>query len=325
MRYLSADDLDGLLAPARLADALEQGLADLAAGRVQAPPRSHVEYGANTLLMMPAVDARAVAVKLVSVTPANAARGVPVVGGLVVLFDRDTAAPLALMDAAALTAQRTGAIGAIGIRHTTPADLDALGIVGLGAQGTWQAIAACAARPIRTIHFLARSDASADRFLAAVVPRVSKVRFVRCADAAELLRRAPLIITATTAAAPVLPDDPALLAGHHFIAIGSYRPDMQELPDAAFRLAGGIIVDSGIAIEESGDVAGPVARGIVARAQVRHIADIVTGKSTVDATRTTVFKSVGMALYDLCAARAFLAAAESTGRGTMLAARSAGP
>jgi ornithine cyclodeaminase/alanine dehydrogenase-like protein (mu-crystallin family) len=319
MRYLSAADLEGLVPPDRLVAALEQELAELSAGRAAAPPRSHLDYGDNTLLAMPAMDATDVGVKLVSVTPGNAVRGLPVVGGLMLLFDRATATPQAIIDAAALTAQRTGAVGAMGIRHTTPADLDTLGIVGLGAQGVWQAIAACAVRPIRTIHFLARSDASADRFLAAVVPRVSGVRFERSADAAGLLRKASLVITATSASAPLLPDDAVLLRGHHFVAIGSYKPDMQELPDTAFRLAGSIIVDSDAALAESGDVAGPVARGIVPRAQVHHIADVLTGRYSVDVSRTTVFKSVGMALYDLCAARAFLAAAERAGRGRVLA------
>ena len=71
-----------------------------------------------------------------------------------------TAAPgrrVALLNAAALTAQRTGAIGALGVKYMTPADTASVGIIGAGVQGAWQAIFACAVRPIREVLYVARS------------------------------------------------------------------------------------------------------------------------------------------------------------------------
>ena len=87
-------------------------------------------------------------------------------------------------------------------------------------------------------------------------------------DVGELLARTDVVIAATTSAEPVLPDDPALLAGKHFISVGSYRPAMQELPDAVYRLAGHLVLDSDFARHEVGDAINPVEKGILAPTEV---------------------------------------------------------
>ena len=123
------------------------------------PARTQLEWEDGTLLTMPALAEAVFGIKLVCVIPGNAARGLPVTNGLMVLSDRHTGAPLALLNAAALTAQRTGAIGALGVKYMTPADTASVGIIGAGVQGAWQAIFACAVRPIREVLYVARSPA----------------------------------------------------------------------------------------------------------------------------------------------------------------------
>jgi ornithine cyclodeaminase/alanine dehydrogenase-like protein (mu-crystallin family) len=81
-----------------------------------------------------------------------------------VLNDVDTGLPKAILNAAGLTAQRTGAVGALGIKYMTPADLDSVGIIGVGIQGISQATFSCSVRPVREIFFVARSDPTAERF-----------------------------------------------------------------------------------------------------------------------------------------------------------------
>ena len=317
MRFLSAKDLTGLLPPHALIAAVEQGLLDLADGRVLAPTRQHTHVGDLTLLSMPVIGQNTFGAKVVSVIPSNAGRGLPMIQGLMTLFDRTTGIPLAVMDAAALTAQRTGAVGAAGLKCISPAEIDSVGVIGVGVQGVAQAIFACAARPLRTIYFLARNDDRAKHFMEAVSGQVPSVRLVRCADAEELLSRTEVVITATNSATPVLPDDPKRLKGKHFISVGSYKANMQELPDSVYRLAREVFVDSDSAREEVGDLAGPLALGLIEPGDVRHLAECVAGRRLVDTAGTTVFKSVGMALYDLYAAQAFFAAAQRLNRGTM--------
>ena len=315
MLILNRHDLLDLLPPLGIVEAVERGVRARQAGAVAVPERNHLHWHGNTLLTMPSGNDAFMGVKCVAVAPANAQRNLPVTRGAMLLMRADTIEPLALLDAGALTCQRTGAVGALGVKYMTPADTDSVGIVGVGAQGLWQAICACAVRPIRTIFYVARKDTAAAHFEAGLTSRTSGVKCVRCADGRELVERTKLIITATTADSPVLPDEADVLEGKHFIGVGSYKPNQQELPTSVSRLAGHLAIDSPSALHETGDVLRPLESGAVQRADVFHIGELVTGQRTIDVNRTTAFKSVGSALYDLYVAAAFYehAAASSVG------------
>lgn len=302
MIALSERDISDLLSPSELLSAVEAAIRMHDEGRTAVPQRLRLEWDGNTLLTMPAAAADAVGTKLVSVVPGNPSRGLPTTNGLMVLNDKQTGLPLAIINAAAVTARRTGAIGALGAKYMTPVDLDSVGIIGIGVQGTWQAIFACVARPIREIFYVSRSPASADRFREVISQHAPGVKLTRCANARDLLTCTSLIITATTAAEPVLPDDPQRLEGKHFISIGSFTPAMQELPDSVYRLAGELAIDSESARHEAGDVVGPVERGVLKSTDVFFIGQLITGRREVDVHRTTAYKSTGMALYDVVAA-----------------------
>ena len=318
MRFLSGRDLHDLLPPYALIDAVEQGLRDFADQQVTVPARQHTQRGEVTLLTMPAIGRYAFGVKVVSVVPSNATRGLPVIHGLMTLCDGVSGLPLAVLDAAALTAQRTGAVSALGLKYTTPAEVDSIGIVGTGVQGTWQAIFACAVRPVRTIYFVARNEDKARRFVDLVSRQVPSVRTSRCGDVHELLSSTQVVIAATTSNKPVLPDDRHRLEGKHFTSVGSFKPTMQELPDSVYALAQKVVVDSDAAQEEVGDLIGPLSSGVISPENILPIAELVVGKRWIDTAGTTVFKSVGLALYDLYTAQAFCAEAQRLGRGTLL-------
>jgi ornithine cyclodeaminase/alanine dehydrogenase-like protein (mu-crystallin family) len=304
MLILSHADLISLLPPEALIGPAEA--AALAQDRREhyAPRRQHIEWNGNTLLTMPAVATDMIGTKLVCVVPGNATRNLPVTNGVMVLADGETGVPLAVLNAAALTALRTGAVGALGVKYMTPADTHTLGIIGCGVQGAWQAISAAALRPISEVFCVPRSAASYERFTATIRAQAPQLSITPCVDARELLGHTSLIIAATTSDQPVLPDDETLLVDKHFISIGSFRPNMQELPDAVYRLAGHILIDSEAAREEVGDVLGPVGKRIVPSANVFTIGQVISGQRTIDVSRTTAYKSVGMALYDLHVARA---------------------
>lgn len=316
MIALSATDVLSLLTPGETVGLVEAAaLAAAGSSDWVVPQRQHVKWAQGTLLTMPAIGAGAMAVKLVSVVPGNAARRVPVTNGLLILGDAGTGLPLAIMDAAALTAMRTGAVGALGLKYITPAGVDSVGIVGAGVQGAWQAITACAVRPIRTVFALRRSAAAFERFRARLASHAPGVTVVACESAAEVLSRTAVIVTATTSAEPVLPDDPALLAGRHFIAIGSYERHMCELPDAVFGLAGHLVLDSEFARHEVGEAVRAVEHGALGDADLFTIGELASGRRSVDVARTTAYKSAGMALYDLYVAKALYEAARRRGVG----------
>ena len=131
-----------------------------------------------------------------------------------------------------------------------PPDVDRIGIVGVGVQATWQAVFACAIRPVRTIYFYSRSDEGAKRFSAAVSRHVPGVSLIPCRDVEDLLAQSPVVIAATTANAPVLPARQELLENRHFVGVGSFKPAMQELPAIVYQLAREVVVDSDAAKAE---------------------------------------------------------------------------
>jgi ornithine cyclodeaminase len=310
MIALSSADVSSLLTPIETVGIVESAaVAALGGSDCIVPERQHIRWAHGTLLTMPAIAAGAIAVKLVSVVPGNAERKLPVTNGLLILGDAATGLPLAIMDAAALTAMRTGAVGALGLKYVTPAGVTSVGIIGAGVQGAWQAISACAVRPIGAVFAVRRSAAGFERFVATLARHIPQVRVIACESATELLSRTAVIITATTSAEPVLPDDPKLLAGKHFIAIGSFERHMRELPDSVLRLAGHLVLDSSLARHEVGEAVRPLEQGILAETDLFMIGELASGRRTVDVTRTTAYKSAGMALYDLYVARALHAAA----------------
>jgi len=319
MIALGSAELLRLLTPAETIGLVESAALAAPNGRdCVVPARQHVKWAGGTLLTMPAIGAGAVGVKLVSVVPGNAPRGLPVTNGLMILADAATGLPQAILDAAALTAMRTGAVGALGVKYLTPAASASLGVVGTGVQGAWQAISACAVRPIRQVFALRRSAASFERFRAALATHIPGVPVIACDSSAELLARTDVIVTATTSATAVLPDDAGLLAGRHFIAMGSYEREMCELPASVFRLAGHLVLDSAFARHEVGEAVWPAEHGVLTEADIFTIGEVVSGRRAVDVTRTTAYKSAGMALYDLYVAQALYAAARRRGVGQEL-------
>lgn len=319
MRVLNENNLIGLLPALQIIDAVEAALRAHSLGSLVAPARLHMHWDDNTLLAMPAATKTVAAVKVVSVVPSNAARNLPVTTGAMILNDGATGAPLALLNAAALTAQRTGAVGALGVKYLTPPDTRSAGIVGCGVQGAWQAIFACAVRPIAELFVYSRSTSGLERFSALVNRHVPDLKITACRDARELLERTTIIVTATTSSQPVLPDEPALLERKHFISVGSFRPTMQELPNSVYRLAGQLAVDSEHAAHEVGDVINPLQAGLLQKTDIFSIGECVMGKRIIDVSHTTAYKSVGAAMYDLFVAEAFYRAAKARGVGCEVA------
>jgi len=319
MLVLNQNDLIGLLPPLAVVDAVEAALRAHSTGGIVAPARLHLHWDDHTLLAMPAATKTAAAVKVVSVVPSNASRNLPVTIGAMLLSDGTTGAPLAILNSSALTAQRTGAVGSLGVKYLTPTNIHSVGIVGCGTQAAWQAIYACAVRPIEEIFVYSRSTSSLERFAEVVNRHARGVKITACRSTHELLERTTLIVTATTSSEPVIPDEPSLLENKHFISVGSFRPTMQELPSSVYRLAGQLAVDSEHAIHEVGDVINPVKAGLLRDSDVFFIGECVTGKRVVDTSRTTAYKSVGAAMYDLFVAEAFYRAAKTRGVGTEVA------
>ncbi len=315
MLILSDVDITGAIDFRDLLECAERAMLLQEEGGFFMPDRIHLEYQGNTHLLMPALDERHMATKLVSVYPGNRQKGKPVVQGLVVLQDSQTGEPLALMNGARITALRTGAVGALGLAYTSPKETETLAIVGAGEQGYHQALMACTVRNIRKIGVYDPFASSVGDFIGRLRKGLPDIQVAEYKDIRKLVGASQAVIAATSSPTPVIPDDEGLVRGRHFIGIGSFRPEMREFPDALYRAVGSIFIDTPLAIRESGDVAYPLQKGYVGEGQVVTLGKLILGKAGIDDTQTTFFKSVGMALFDLVTAATLYDRARERGIG----------
>jgi ornithine cyclodeaminase/alanine dehydrogenase-like protein (mu-crystallin family) len=318
MLILNDAEIKSLLTAQQLLEAVETAIIASEKKESLVPKRMHIDHGADTLLCMPSFSKDFFGVKLVSVVPGNSSRKLPVTNGVMLLNDATTGLPLALMNASTLTALRTGAVGATGLKYITPEGLTSIGLIGCGIQGIHQALFACSVRPIRVIYCLNRTPETVDRLQQFIALHHPEVKVVPCADVAELLSKTYTIITATTSSTPVLPNDATLLKGKHFISVGSYKASMQELPDAVYQLADELILDSEFGRHETGDSIHCVEKGFIKPENVFAIGKLITGERKINSNATTVCKTSGMALFDLFVAERMYQVAKQNNKGTSL-------
>lgn len=328
IRFLSAQEVRQALPMAEAIAGMQAAYAGLSTGRAVMPPRVHVGVAARagTMLVMPAYlpdeTAPALAVKVVSVFPHNAARGEPVIYGLVLALDAASGRPLAIMEGGALTAIRTGAASGAATALLARPDAATAAIIGSGVQARTQLEAVCTVRPIRTVRVYSLDRDQAQRFAAAMAgqgPIPADVRVMETPE--EAVRDADVICTATTSATPVF-DGRALAPGAHVNAVGAYLPGMQEVDVTTLRRAL-VVVDSRAAVlAEAGDLIIPIQAGEFTADQIHaELGEIVAGRKPGRASpqQITFFKSVGLAVQDAAAARIVLHNAQAAGLGAEIA------
>lgn len=282
--------------------AIEEAFIDTARGFVDVPERIHIDRGKNTILLMPCFSEDYFSTKLVSVFPENLKRKEPMIYGSVVLNDGKSGKPLAVMDGSKLTAMRTAAVGSVGIKYLAPDHAEVLGVIGLGIQGFHQALFACQERPIRQLRILDRTMAIMERFKKRFNAFYKEIEVIPCRNAIELCKTSQIIITATGSKKPVIPNAKACWYGKTIIGIGSYKPDMREIPNKVFSNLNQVYVDTIHGIKETGDLLDPLQKKIIELNQVIPISDLILKKGEVQG-ETRLFKSVGMAAFDLYGAK----------------------
>lgn len=258
---------------------------------------------------MPCYTKDIIGTKILSIFPENAALGLPSIDGVVLLNDRTTGAPVAVLDGQAVTAYRTGAVGGVGIRHLSREDCHTVGIVGAGVQGFHLALYACAARNIHTVCVYNHSDRDIREYLDRLEKTIDNpdIKVVQCKTVEELTGLSDIICTATPAVRPVLPDDRKLLEGKCIIAVGSYTPQMREIPDAIWDLVDKVYIELPYACEESGDLSQPLSEGRLTKDKIMLMDQyLASGTQKGVSKGTTYFKSVGMGLFDICIAQKLL-------------------
>jgi len=322
MRLLGAAATAAALPWQDLADAIAQTLHDAAAGRAQAPERWVLPVAPGTSwFVMPAWTAAdagdLAAIKLITYSAGNAARGLPTILGDVLVLRASTGQRLALLDGPTVTARRTAAVSLLAARHLAPVPGGPLLVVGTGVQARSHVLALVDGLGVREVWVRGRSAARATEFAAALqteldhvmaagqAPPRASVRPVADGDAAlaSALARCPLVVTATPAAAPCL--DAAVRPDVFIAAVGAFTPSMIELaPPLTRRLVaqGTVVIDSEAARHEAGDLLGA---GVAVQGLPTLGEWLASGRARP--CGPVLFKSCGAALWDLAAARCAVA------------------
>jgi ornithine cyclodeaminase/alanine dehydrogenase-like protein (mu-crystallin family) len=298
-------------------DAMRLAFAALSDGKVTVPLRLGLETEHGVTLFMPAyltVDGSAGA-KVVSVNPGNTARGLPAIHATVLLLDAETGRVVALMDGTWLTALRTGAVGGLAADLLARPDARTVAVFGAGVQARTQLEAVRCVRPIEEVRVVSRTGGSADRLVA----ELGGLSARRVDDPDEAVEGADIIVAATSSGVPVF-DGSRVAAGTHVTGVGSYTTEMREVDASLVRRARVVVDQREAALAEAGDVAGPVADGLVDVAAIAEIGEIVLGRAegrTSD-EEITFFKSVGNAVQDLAVASVVLERAVEAERGAVV-------
>lgn len=289
--YLDDAAVRRLLRLDSLLPAMRDALIALSAGQVIQPLRSVLEIPAHDgmLFTKPACTDQALATKLITLYPANAARGLPSLMATIVLMDPASGAPLAVMDGTWITELRTAAVSAVAVDALVPRTPQVVAMLGSGALARSHALALRAVREISEIRIWSRDPANVARCAA-------DIGGVVCNRAEQAVRGADIVCTVTNATTPVL-EGAWLKPGAFVAAIGAPRPTWRELDDVA--MAHGVIADSRHSAEqESGDVIHSGARVIAEIGEI--LADRV---ARPPAGQTVIFKALGQAVEDAVAAR----------------------
>jgi len=297
--HIDYDAVHRLAGGASLVAALR--LAFLAPGI--SPERAHYDLetqgAARSLLVMPSWRPdRGIGVKIVTVFPDNARQGLPSVNAAYVLLSWQTGQPLAWIDGRALTLIRTAAVSALAADLLAPAKPEVLLMVGTGALSRHLIESHTSVRPYQSVFVWGRDPAKAAAVAGDLTARGCPAAAATDLEAAA--RSADVISCATLAEAPLIQGS-WLKPDCHLDLVGSFRPAMREADDTCLRGAF-IAVDTLAALDDSGDLQGPLARGVIARQEVQTLSALLSRKECVARPRRTVFKTVGVALADLAVA-----------------------
>lgn len=304
MRTFNRDEVAAALPHALLTNALERAFAAPFETPVRAHHRLPVEGGPEaTLLLMPAWQAgSALGVKVASVFPGNATRGLPSVNASYLLLDPDTGVPLAVMDGAELTLRRTACASALAARYLAREDAATLLMVGTGKLAPHLLAAHAAERPIRRALVWGRRPDAAQAVCDTVY--LPDVELSVVEDLAAAVGEADIISCATLSHDPLIAGD-WLRPGQHLDLVGAYTPNMREADDAAVAACDVYVDTYAGALAEAGEIIQAIESGALTREGIRgELADLVSGARAGrrDAGAKTLFKSVGCAIEDLAAA-----------------------
>lgn len=287
-------------------DAVEEAFKELQQGEAIMPERTTLMLKNGSISQMSAYLKRmnVATTKVFGIFPKNVEYNLPTTVATLLVYDLETGKVTTVMDAAYLTALRTGAVSGVATKYLSRKDSKNVGIIGCGMQGKTQLLAV---REIREIEKVCAFDkvSSVRKLFAEEMSKKLGIDVLHVDSPQKVVKDADVVITATTSAEPVVKGE-WLSWGTHINAIGSYYSNAREL-DTETIVKSKVVVDlRKAALEEAGDIILPIKEGAITERHIyAELGEIVTGKKSgrVDDDEITVFKSVGLAIQDAAVAK----------------------
>uniref|UniRef100_UPI00398E855D ketimine reductase mu-crystallin n=1 Tax=Pristiophorus japonicus TaxID=55135 RepID=UPI00398E855D len=295
--FIGSEEIERLVRDSELVPVLERALANFSSedgGGVVQPIRSTVPVAKykGFLGVMPAYSAEddALVTKIVrfyQTTSSSASSH----HATVLLFDPSNGVLKAVMDGAEITERRTAAVSAIATKYLKRQNLDVLCILGAGPEAVSHYRIFTQMFPFKQVKVWSRTRERVEKFVRTVQGPVQV-----CTSAKEAVLGADVVITVTMAMEPILCGE-WVKPGAHVNAVGACRPDWRELDDVLMKSAVLYVDSREAAVRESGDV-------ILSGAEIfAELGEVVKGTKPAVNERTTVFKSLGMAIEDTVTAK----------------------
>jgi ornithine cyclodeaminase/alanine dehydrogenase-like protein (mu-crystallin family) len=322
IRILGRSDIKALLPMADCIELMRTTMIAVSEGRARIPLRTVLPVSNGGLLgNMPGylAEPECFGVKLLSLFPGNPAAGLSSHLGLVLLFEPKHGLPVALLDAAELTAIRTAAVSGLATRLLARQDAGDLAILGAGEQARSHLEAMLAVRPIRRLRVWSRTAAHAAAF-AEEQAAAHGLDIEIAVSAQAAVEGADLICTVTGSPEPILHGD-WIAPGAHLNVVGASRIAAAEVDTTAVARSRFFVDFRGSAEHEAGELRRAIDAGAVTFDHVLgEIGEVANGTvvGRASASDITLFKSLGVSAEDLAAAHYVLRRAEAEGIGQVV-------
>ena len=319
IRILRGEDVKALLTMEACIDLMQTTMIAVSEGRARLPLRSLLQVSNGGLMgNMPGylAEPECFGVKLVSLFPNNVAAGFSSHLGLVLLFEPEHGRPVALLDAAEITAIRTAAVSGLATRLLARQDAGDLAILGAGEQARSHLEAMLAVRPIRRVRVWSRTPENAEAFAAAESAR-HHLAIEVLADPRDAVSGADIICTVSKAREPILLGD-WIAPGAHLNVVGSSIAQAAEI-DTDTVVKSRFFVDyRDSTINEAGEYLRALKAGAITADHILgEIGEVANGTKIGrrDPGDITLYKSLGVAAEDLASAHYILEQARAKGVG----------
>ena len=307
MLMITGSEVRSLMPMADCITAIERAMVAVSSGAVAMPPRliTPLKDHSAFIGLMPAsaLDPAVYAVKVINIHDRNPSRGLPTVQGFVALFDHETGVPLAMMDAAEISALRTAAASGLATKLLARTNARTHAVMGTGVQAGVHIEAINAVREIDKTLIWGRSFGKAKALAELLATQTG--RNIRAVENAAEAAACDIISTVTLAAEPIL-KAAWLKPGTHVNLVGAHQAHVREA-DSALMKDAAIYVDlMDSALHEAGDILIPMQEGLFGKSHIiGEIGDLAQGRipGRSNGQQTTVYKSVGIAAQDLFAAQ----------------------